>query len=508
MSTATEIILQCIKEHITDKKTIARRFVEEGLYTNLESARSAVRSILGSSGKQVAVKHVALYNAYVEELDRDDQYLQASKRELKGAAVYIITSALNNTPVHRAFFDNILAYVNYLGAELHIIAMRYRNVTSVFSDRRDDVWVPEVLPYLDANRHVLFDKFYLMSDVKVQPTAEYPLSGLNGMSGDKSCIFGHSKVHLQFMPVLKGCEQKQMMTTGVCTQPNYTDSKAGRKGEFHHTYGFVIVREYDAHYVTACADGSFIDYDLQVKNGVVSKAPPVHALILGDIHYSKLSFESAQRILERIESTQTPLVVLHDVFDGESINPHSEKDAVNRYQRHTAGHDLLEEEIADTLVFIKELCERANVVIVYSNHDAFLDRYIANMDWKRDINNAGMYAKLLPIALEEEGGVFAYLARRDTAATVLSEDDSFMIDDVELGTHGHLGQNGSRGSAQQFKNLSTKIVIGHSHSPARLDGLCIVGCQDLDHGYNKGLSSWAVSDVIINADGKRQHLFK
>ena len=34
---------------------------------------------------------------------------------------------------------------------------------------------------------------------------------------------------------------KMMMTTGSCTVKNYTDSKAGKKGEFHHTLGFVII---------------------------------------------------------------------------------------------------------------------------------------------------------------------------------------------------------------------------------------------------------------------------
>lgn len=508
MTKAIEIVLQCIEKGITDKQTIARELVKAGLYTNLDPARSMVRRMTGAAGKEVPAMYLKVYNKYKAAVDAEDQYSIASKKELKDSRVYLVTAALNNTPVLKPFWQNLRAYADYLDAELHVIALRYRNPTSVFTDRGNDEWTADVLPYLDANHHMLFDKFHLMANVKIQPTAEYPLSGLNGMSGDQSCIFGHSKVHMQFMPVLKGAEQKMMITTGVCTQPNYTDSKAGRKGEFHHTYGFVIVTQDDAHYVTACSDGSFIDCDLAVKDGIVAPAPPVHALILGDIHYSKLSHEAVQRIFHRIEVTQTPVVVLHDVFDGESINPHSEKDAVNRYQRHAAGNDLLEEEISDTLQLIKELCERTQVVIVYSNHDAFLDRYIANMDWKKDINNAGIYARLLPIALEEEGGVFAYLARRDTDAIVLGEDDSYVVDDVELGVHGHLGQNGSRGSAQQFKNLSTKIVIGHSHSPARLDGLCVVGCQDLDHGYNKGLSSWAIADVIINADGKRQHLLK
>ena len=80
-----------------------------------------------------------------------------------------------------------------------------------------------------------------MSDVKIQPTATNPMSGLAGMSGVNSCVFGSPKVQLEMIPVLEGNKPKMMLTTGAVTLMNYTDSKSGKKGEFHHVFGFAIV---------------------------------------------------------------------------------------------------------------------------------------------------------------------------------------------------------------------------------------------------------------------------
>lgn len=502
-----KVIRECIAKGITDKRAIAKEMFSQDNSRTLENYRTSIRGMLGANGKLIAGVNMELYSIYMNALCKNNEYEKASHKELKPSKTYIITTALNSTPVHKQFWENLLAYAKFKGAEVHVIASRYTNPTSVFSESRAEVWCAEVLPYLDANRHDLFDGIQLMSDVKIQPTAVTPLSGLNGLSASESCIFGHPRVHMAFMPVPKGHAPKIMMTTGACTLPNYTDSKTGKKGQFHHIYGFVIVTEGNIHYVTANEDGSFIDMEWQVIDRRVTKAPRVAALVLGDIHTSKLDQEARERIRNRIITVNPKMVVLHDVMDAESINPHEEKNAVLKVKRFESGRNSLANEIDDTLDFLAELkllCD--NIVVVASNHDNMLDRYIINMDWRKDIPNASKYAELLPIALREDCGVFPYLVRQmDITATKV--DDSIVVCGIELNMHGDKGANGSRASSVQFKNLSSKTITGHSHSPSRTDGSLVVGCQTLDHGYNEGLSSWGVGDVIINADGKCQHIF-
>jgi len=94
-----------------------------------------------------------------------------------------------------------------------------------------------------------------------------------------------------------------------------------------------------------------------------------------------------------------------------------------------------------------------------------------------------------------------------TNAFCLGIDDSLRVLDWELGVHGHIGANGSRGSAIQYAQMNTKTVTGHTHSPIRLDGHLSVGTlTHLRVGYNKGLSSWLNSNVVIYPNGKAQHV--
>jgi hypothetical protein len=89
----------------------------------------------------------------------------------------------------------------------------------------------------------------------------------------------------------------------------------------------------------------------------------------------------------------------------------------------------------------------------------------------------------------------------------LGRSASYKVKDWELGQHGDVGSNGSRGSLLQFRKLNTKIVVGHYHSPGRKDGAIAVGTSTkLRVGYNNGASSWLQSHVIIHNDGKAQHI--
>ena len=112
-----------------------------------------------------------------------------------------------------------------------------------------------------------------------------------------------------------------------------------------------------------------------------------------------------------------------------------------------------------------------------------------------------------PVA--QEKGVLSYIVENAFGNKVktLGLDDSYRVLGWELGMHGHIGANGSRGSANQFKLMNTKTITGHTHQPIKLDGHMSVGTMThLRVGYNKGLSSWMQTNILIYPDGKAQHL--
>jgi hypothetical protein len=151
-----------------------------------------------------------------------------------------------------------------------------------------------------------------------------------------------------------------------------------------------------------------------------------------------------------------------------------------------------------------------NLVIPAANHNDWMDQWLSNNDWRKERNKKA-YLKYAFIASEKLApkGMIAYLLDKmfGKKITTLDYDGSFRYLDWELGLHGDKGSNGSRGGVNQFKNLNTKSVTGHSHTPSRNDGhLCVGTLTLMKMGYNKGLSTWMQSNVLIYPDGKAQHV--
>jgi hypothetical protein len=374
-------------------------------------------------------------------------------------------------------------------------------------------WDKLIASYLDANRHNIHKHLVIASDVKIQPTAETPLSGLNSLTGLESCIFGHPRVHFDSLPVLDGYPNKILMTTGSVTKPNYTDTKSGKKGEFHHSYGFVVA-ELDGDYfhvrqVTASEDGSFYDLDVLVDDCIIIENQTAEAMIFGDVHIGDHDEDALSLSIDTAKKLNVNHVILHDIFNGKSISPHDNKSPFELLRKEQEGLDDLVSEMSEVVDFFEQNSD-IDFIVVRSNHDIWLDRWLNDTDWRKS-NNKMAYLKLASeMASDTEGkGALNVILRINNVSNAycLDLDESFNVNGFELGIHGHQGAGGSRGSMIQFKNLNTKNVTGHSHVPRRMNGALSVGTlTKLRLGYNKGLSAWMQSNVIIHSNGKAQHL--
>lgn len=451
-----------------------------------------------------------------KKVKEPEAYNSAKQRQLKDTKYYIITWEQNNTPLHSNLWKNILKYKEVLDAELSVVLGRYKNPTSVFTDKDEEEWNEETRLYWDANRHNIHKYLTIISDVKIQPTATNPLTGLESMTGETTTIVGHPKMWLKAVPVLEGHPKKIMLTTGAVTVPNYTDSKSGKRGEMHHKLGFVIVEVKDdevffIRQVEADADGNFIDLCYELRDGNFSKNTKAEALVWGDTHVNSINSEILPETFKFIKNFNIPIEIHHDLADGVTVNNHLEKNPVEQYKRMVAGDDVVENEIGKIMDFLGENPDTQKIV-VQANHNDRFDRWINSQDWKKDLKNALPYLKYTTAVLEgkAEKGVLAYLIENQFTShevLCLDYDDSYMISGYEVAHHGHIGANGSRGSVEQFRKMSTKMVVGHSHSPSRADGVISVGTSThLREGYNKGASSWLNTHVVIHKNGTAQHL--
>lgn len=432
----------------------------------------------------------------------------------------IITAAQNATPVHAGFWQSLLRACEYLGADLRVIPLRYKNPTSRWTESQanEEVWAPEVQGYLCNKRTRLNQNLVLLGDVKTQPTASSPLTGFDAITEGESGILGHTKLQLRSIATPHSRYPKLLTTTGACTVPNYTDSKAGKLGEFHHCLGAALVELDGKHFHLRQlnadkATGAFQDLGfLYSADGVAEST--VEAIVLGDAHVGSIdpAVEKATFGAEGMVSALKPeYLVWHDLLDGYAVNPHHQDNPFVRVAKEVCGLADIGKEIGTACRYVRDNTpENAVSLVVASNHDEFLRRWMAGANWKNDPKNAKFYLATAQIMCQaairqERFSPFGYwMSQLTPEARYLHIDESFQIAGIEVGIHGDLGPNGVRGSVRNLRRVGVKSVIGHSHSPAIEEGCYQVGTMTkLRLEYNLGPSSWLNTHCLIYPSGKR-----
>ncbi len=441
---------------------------------------------------------------------------------------YLVTAAQNATPVHDGFMQAVLVACQHLDAELIVIPLRYKNPTSRWSasQANDEQWADEVQPYLYNQRKKLNPNLVLLGDVKTQPTASSPLTGFEGLTAGESAIIGHTKVQLEVVPVPAGRFPKILTTTGAVTVPNYTDSKAGKLGEFHHSLGAVLVevegKRFHLRQISADREGTFTDLNRVYSAAGVEPAPPAAGLVMGDTHVRFIDpmVEKATFGPGGIVETLNPgTLVWHDLLDGYAVNPHHAGNPFIAVAKRKSGYGSIQKEVADAIDFLDERTGERQSVVVSSNHDNFLARWVIQNDWK----HAGDGEFYLETALamlrstrmggggtEYEDPFKHWVSRigKNKNVRCLGMDESFTLAGIECGMHGHNGPNGSRATIRNLRRLGSKVVIGHAHTPGIDEGAYQTGTSTpLRLEYTQGPSSWLNAHCVVYASGKRSLIF-
>jgi hypothetical protein len=448
------------------------------------------------------------------------------------AKKYLFTAAQNATPVHMGFLKSLQLYAKHIKAELVIIPFRYRNPTSTWSAENEshEWWAKEVVPHLYAGRFNLNKNLTVLGDIKVTPTAVTPLTGLESVTGERSGIVGHTKIQLTTIPTPQNRMAKIMSTTGAVTIKNYSDTKAGKKGEFHHALGAAMVEltnkgGFHLRQISACEDGSFIDLDTAVDYMGIEKAPPAEALVMGDIHADfvdpkvvSATFTDKNSIVKTLKPKR---IVYHDLIDFHSRNHHHRNDPITAFVKHQAKMDDVRGETIRACEFVDKYTPKGcEAVIVASNHPEAMARWIRETDWRFDPANAEFYLEtalaVVRSAKMGSGGAtsidpFLYWADKliKTKTALLERGTSYMVKGIELSLHGDKGANGARGTIRTFAKIGAKTIMAHGHGPGWSDGCMQVGTSTvLDMSYTLGgLSGWLQAHGPIYANGKRSLIF-
>lgn len=430
----------------------------------------------------------------------------------------VITYAQNATPVFAAGMRSLRTYCKHNNAQLIVIPGRYKNPTSQWSEDQEsqEWWADEVKDELCGTRIDVTKSLVICGDVFIQPTAVSPMTGLTTLTGAKSCIFGHPQISVEATPTPQNSMAKLCMTSGVITKPNYTNSKTGVKGGFHHEYGATLIelRGKKFHTRQLCIDGSgkFYDLDKCYTGEKVTKGHQAEALISGDFHAKFLdpnvmkAWWTGKNALVKLIKPKAQ--VFHDLMDGYFGSHHHRLSPFLTLKKHFNGDNDGQAEVADLIEKFSQCLISGKNYVVKSNHDEHVDRWLNETDWRKDPQNAEFYLglALAKVKAIKEGQDFDSIEHlvQETRATFLRRSDTLFCKGHALNYHGDKGPNGARGSLMAFNKIGCRSVIGHSHTPGRKWGVMQVGLSaiyQLEYAIGSP-SSWMHTAAIIYPNGK------
>jgi len=457
------------------------------------------------------------------------QYEDAKKNKIgKSCKRFLITWCQSNSDINEKMLDNMETYANEIKGKIIIIPGKYSfNLFEVKSEGH--TWHSRTVKYLNATRTDICNTLTYCGDVKILPTAKFPLSGMNSLSGTNSAIYGSPKIHFEAHPVLYGDDSKILLTTGSLSKQNYSDSKSGQHGEHYHQYGFIIVELQDddifhIRQVEVNKDGSFDDLFYHVEDGNITKNKEIEGIVLGDFHYATINHEALNTTFNLMNKLKPKHVVIHDLFDGQSVNPHNLRDPFYQAKLEYEGKNDLKKEIDEMIDGLEPFTKFENVVIVKSNHDLFLERFLKE-DWRKmpTLKNSLEYMELSARILktykngEKFKGVIPMLVKdKYPKFHTLGYNEPYYIKHFAVFAHGEKGPNGSRGGgAKNWSKFASGtdghkergIITAHTHTPSRYGNSICVGNLLKQQDYTEGSpSSWIHSNCIIFKSGKAQHI--
>lgn len=437
------------------------------------------------------------------------------KTQTKKYKKFIITTAVAGAPVHEGFLASIKSYSKKNKAMLLIIPANYAlyDIDPVLASDPD---INIVFKSLRLNSNIHIDP------IKIDPKQVDPILGLDALGQTEgTVIIGSPKQRRAPIANSNTKLARIIQSTGAITKNKYIPAdgvpkRRDRLAESHHTMGAVVVEIIDDiffHFrvVQMCKDGSFNDLFYKYSPNGDKKFIGCEAVIQGDYHVTETDPKVDKAVDEICSLGKPKYRVFHDFFSGVSINHHEMRNKVVRAMLANENKINLEAELKECVRVIndkkkKKLSEK--LVFSKSNHDEFLDRYLAEGNF--DDQNRTLSTKLQIFAMEGKDPFRAALEmfglKFDSSIVWLERDQDFRVAGIELGAHGDLGANGKRnpGSKGMYKAYG-KVIYGHCHYGEMWHGAWSVGTSTYRKlSYNKGASSWDNSHAIVYSDGTRQ----
>lgn len=478
--------------------------------------------------------------------------IEAARKRIFNAKGLVVTAAQYGAEVNVDALNSLKAYAKSKGYLLAVMPIRYGRL-HIYNKQLDE-WElkmelstiitedPEILVLPVDRNHpnenlFPFGEHVVLNAMRINPTRKKPLTALDASEGTLSQIVASPKMHFAPVPVSSERETvpKVHHSTGSITYPDYDEHVAGIKAAEVHCYGGLLVeRDEKDHFhirqLLANDQGEFYDIDgtfyagenvtpLTKKRGKAGKLESVvEALVLGDYHNVLTDPVARAAVFGKggqIDVLRPKWVILHDFFDGWSISHHHERNNLVKQRKCDIGTNRLAWELNAAIIELRWMMSQypdVKFVMVSSNHNEHLDRYLLEKRYEKDTHNARIGNELYWLCVDnpDKSAFQLYVESRLDSdelkhITFLQRDDDFIVHGIDLSLHGDVGPKGARGSAVNIDRIGHRSIIGHSHCPAILDKCWQVGTMSLLRlEYNSGPSDWMHTNAVLYKNGQRQ----
>lgn len=447
-----------------------------------------------------------------------EKAIKEFRKQIKKHKRYVIATAVTGCPVDDGFYQSLKNYCTSTKSLLLIMVssdpahVKTKGGYGTIDDKLSSEAI--LLEDTQLNSNIF------LSTIKLSAKHVDPTTGLDRIGQrDGTFVFASPKQRLNLVATSNEKLPHALMTTGAVTTSNYTtdmymSERTAYIADADHVMGALIVeivndKEYHYRQVQAGVDGSFCDLGKRYHSATIVAERP-EALVLGDWHSGSTDKMVIKCTEEMMKQLKPKKAIIHDGFDGLSINHHEEHAKLSKAVRFMKGAPSLEEELtklSQDLDWLSTMVDQ--VVMVKSNHDEFLSKhYLQKAKYADDPQNHYFSLDLAKAMMEGKDPLKFAVEKcglKTKNVRWLARDEDFKIAEVQLGAHGDKGPNGSRGSLQNIRKAYANSVTGHSHTPGILNGAFSVGTSSkLKLNYNEGPSSWLQTHCLVYSDGSRQ----
>lgn len=455
----------------------------------------------------------------METLSQDHKHRDKISEDIKKYKRFFITTAVLNAEADKKFLKSIRNYCKRNKAKLLVLTCLDR--ASKRSSGSKIGFVDKELVNDVVTKDLQLNKNFIVSTIKLNAKQRNPLTGLNSViQGTESYIFAGTKQLRKDKATANSKFPNTLLVSGAITKPEYQSNRyMSERSAYlahydHQISGWIVeIEDEETFYqrpVQAYKDGSFRDLNYKYSPDGTKTKVNVEAVVYGDYHCGS-TCPRAKRMGEEVVRLLKPNhLVIHDFFDGVSVSHHEKHNAILRALRAEAGELSLVDELQlakSELEYLSKLAPK--LVMVPSNHDEFLHRYLKRAGYIDEPHNMRISLELSLAMLDGKDPLkYALMDKLNCKANnviFLERDEDFTLRGTQLNDHMDLGPNGSRGSLKASENVHKSVIGGHSHTFGIIMNAYQAGTfTKIRLAYNRGPSSWTRGLVVLHEDGTKQ----